>query len=315
MAHRTATRVIRVIVIIVLALSASLLGYLLLNNFQFSRGRTVLVHFTSVGDLNVGAWVRKSGLKVGSVTRLELAADEKTIIATVVFRPGQIVRTGDKFALVAKGILGDMYIEQQTGPIDAPMAEERHLFEGEPSFNITDLLGGSTMDSLTGLVDSLKVVLTTLQANAGALDSSLKDIAATAHNVRIVTDRAVTLTDSVPQIANQITTSVNTLQATVNDVSAATQKVVDKLQADLSASGDDLTASLKAVRKSTADVQTAIEQLTAANSVIATLSQPSTAQSLAATVKNLQEISDQLLAVTKDAQKVVQGVSTIFENP
>jgi ABC-type transporter Mla subunit MlaD len=275
----------------------------------------VLVHFTSVGDLNVGAWVRKSGLKVGSVTRLELAPDEKTIIATVVMRPGQVVRTQDKFALVAKGILGDMYIEQQTGPIDAAIAEERHLFEGEPSFNFADLLGGSTMDTVTDLVSSLKVLLGTLEANAGSLDASIKDIAATAKNVRIVTDRAVVLTNSVPEISRQIASAIDQLQTTVTDVTVTTQKVLDRLETNLNSSGDDLAASLKAVRKSTADIQTAVDQLTAQNSVVATLSAPQTGESLAQTVKNLQEISQQLLSVTRDTQKIVQGVSTIFENP
>jgi phospholipid/cholesterol/gamma-HCH transport system substrate-binding protein len=310
-----ASRIVRVVVIIFFALAASLLGYALMNNFQFSRGSTVVVHFTSVGDLNVGAWVRKSGLKVGSVTRLQSAADETTINATVVFKPGQTVRVDDKFALVAKGILGDMYIEQRTGPITAPVAEEGRLFEGEPSFNITDLLGGSTMSSITDLASSLQAVLATLQANAGALDSSLKDIAATAKNVRIVTDRAVVLTESVPQITEQITSSINTLQQTVTNVASTTQKVLDRLQTNLDSSGDDLAASMKAVRKSTDQVQAAVEALTAQNSVIAKLSEPGTAESLAATVKNLEAISESLLSVSKDTQKIVQGVSTIFENP
>ena len=68
-----------------------------------------------------------------------------------------------------------------------------------------------------------------------------------------------------------------------------------------------------AVRKSTADIQNAVTQLTSDKSVISTLSAPATAQSLEDTVKNLQEISRSLVTVTHDAQKVVTGISTIFE--
>ena len=55
-----ASRVIRVIFIVLLAVAASGFLYLLINNFQFTRGPTVRIHFTSVGDLNTGAWVRKA---------------------------------------------------------------------------------------------------------------------------------------------------------------------------------------------------------------------------------------------------------------
>ena len=47
--------------------------------------------------------------------------------------------------------------------------------------------------------------------------------------------------------------------------------------------------------------------------MISTLSAPATAKSLEATLKNLEEISKGLVTVTHDAQKVVKGISTIFE--
>lgn len=308
-----ASRIFRVIVIVILALAASLFLYLLVNNFQFTRGVSIKVHFSSVGDLNTGAWVRKSGLKVGSVTRIVPDEDEKTIVATLTFKPGQIVRTGDKFALVSKGILGDMYIEQNPGPKTDPEVEEGQLFEGVPSFNINDLLGGDTMGMVTDLASSLKGVVDMLEKNKDVLDSSLKDIAATAKNVRIITDRAVTMTDSVPVITKQITDSVDELQKAVNDVADTTEKLLAKLETNLTSSTDDLSASLKSIRQSTGDIQTAVTRLTAEKSVISTLSAPETAQSLDETVKNLQEISKGLVTVTNDAQKVVKGISTIFE--
>ena len=126
-----------------------------------------------------------------------------------------------------------MYIEQKPGPKDAPMAEEGHLFEGIPAFNITDLLSGDTMGMVTDLATSLKGVVEILKNNQGSLESSLKDIAATAHNVRIVTDRAVDLTRSVPDMTQQITSSVDQLQAAVTDVSVTTKRLMAKLEDNL----------------------------------------------------------------------------------
>ena len=306
-------RIIRVIVIIIIALSASVFLYLLINNFQFSRGRTVKVHFTSIGDLNNGSLVRRAGIKVGTVTAIEPAADEKSIIVTITFESGRTVRTGDQFALVSKGILGDMYIEQKPGPKDAPLVAEGQLFEGIPSFNIADLLTGDTMGMVTDLASSLKGVVEILKNNQDTLESSLKDIAATAHNVRIVTDRAVDLTRSVPDMTQQIASSIDQLQAAVTDVSVTTKRLMAKLEDNLTVSSDDLAASMKAVRKSSEEIQASVTALTAQNSVISKMGSAETAQSLDTTVKNLEEISKGLLSVTKDTQKIVTGIGSIFD--
>ena len=309
-----ASKIIRVIVIIIFAVAASTLLYLLVNNFQFSRGVEIRVHFSSVGDLNTGAWVRKAGLKVGSVTRLEPADDEKTIMATITFRPGKNVRRDDNFALVAKGIRGDMYIEQKPGPKESPLVGSGYLFEGKAAFGITDLLGGDTMTMVTDLATSIKGIVDLLKKNQNVLESSLRDIAKSAENVRIVTDRAVELTHSVPDMTAAITSSVDQLQAAVTDVSQTTKKLIVKLDGNLSSSSDDLAASMKSLRKSTSDIQTAVTELTARNSVIATLGAVDSGKSLETTVKNLEAVSKELLTVSQDAQKIVKGVSTIFES-
>ncbi|HET6452050.1 MAG TPA: MlaD family protein [Spirochaetia bacterium] len=308
-----ASRIVRVVFIIVVALAASLLLYLLINNFQFVPGHSVRIHFSSIGDLNNGSFVRRAGVKVGSVTKIEPAPDERSSIVTITFESGKSARDGDQFALVSKGILGDMYIEQRRGAQDAPPVEDGHLFEGIPAFNITDLLTGDTMGMVTDLADSLKGIVQILKNNQDTLDQSLKDIAKTAHNVRVVTDRAVEVTSDVPDITRQITSSVDQLQAAVTDVSTTTQRLMAKLEGNLTTSSDDLAASMKAIRSSSEAIQASVQKLTAQNSVISTMGSADTARSLETTVKNLQEVSQNLLTVTKDTQKIVNGVSSIFD--
>ena len=308
-----ASRVVRVFIIIIVAVAASALLYLLVNNFQFRRGTSVRVHFASVGDLNSGAWVRKAGIKVGSVTRLEPAEDEKTVIVTLTFKPGQIVRSTDRFALVAKGILGDMYMEQKPGPKDSPLAQEGQLYEGQQPFSITDLLGGDTMNMVTDPAGGLKGLIDILKKNESQIDSTLKDVSLTARNLRIVTDRAVVITDSVPDITRQITGSISELQATVDDVSNTTRRLLTRLEKNLDSSSEDLAATMKSVRASSADIQKAVTALTAQNTVISKLSATDTGQSLDVTVKNLQAVSQELLTVTKETRRIIEGVGDIFE--
>ncbi|HET6486457.1 MAG TPA: MlaD family protein [Spirochaetia bacterium] len=307
-----ASRILRVIVIVLLALGTALFLYLLINNFQFTRGRSIRVHFSSVGDLNAGAWVRKSGLKVGSVTRIEPAEDEKTIIVTLTFRPGQIVRTTDKFALVSKGILGDVYVEQNPGPKDSPMATEGMLFEGTAAFNLGDLIGPDVLTMIGQLVDSVKGFVDLLQQNSGTIASALKDLAKTSENLRVVSDRAVAATADLPTMANQIADSIAQLQKTVDELSSAAHRVSVSLEGNITSSSDDLSASMKSIRQASDQINQTVSQLTAQQSVLSKLSAPSTSQSLDVTLRNLQDISTNLLTVTKQAQTILQGVQDIF---
>jgi len=306
-------RIIRVVIIIVVALATSFLLYLLINNFQFTHGRSVRVHFSSVGDLTNGSLVRRAGIKVGSVTRIEPSEDEKSAIVTVTFELGKTVRAGDQFSLVSKGILGDMYIEQKPGAKDSPVVEDGHLYEGIPSFSITDLLTGGSMGQVTDIADSIKGLLDVFKNNQDALDSTLKDIALTARNARIVTDKAVELTRSVPDMTRQISSSIDQLQSAVTDVAVTTRQLMARLDGNLTSSSDDLAASLKSIRKSSEEIQDSVARLTAQNSVISKMGSADTAKSLDDTVKNLEQISQGLLTATKDAQKIVTGIGSIFD--
>ena len=254
-------RVIRVIVIVLIAAATSLFLYLLVNNFQFTRGVSIRVHFTSIGDLVTGAWVRKAGIKVGSVTRIEPAADEKTVIATLTFKPSLIVRRDDKFALISKGILGDMYIEQNPGPTDSPLAADGDLFEGAPSFSINDILGGDAMDAVTDLVASIKNVADILQRNEKEIDLIIKDLQKTAENAKEITADVAAITKNVPALTAQIVSSMNRLEKTVSTFSDTADAMVSELRKDLASGGDDLAASLKSMKKVTGDIQGMVDDL------------------------------------------------------
>jgi ABC-type transporter Mla subunit MlaD len=302
-------------VIALIAIATSGFLYLLVNNFQFTRGVSVRVHFKSVGDLVPGAWVRKSGIKVGSVASLQAAEDEKTVVVTLTMKPGQIVRATDRFSLISKGILGDMYVEQKPGPKDSPLVQEGQIFEGDEPFSLTDVLSGDTMNTVTDLVASITKIADILARNSVTLDTTLRDLQKAVSNARQITDDVARVTYTVPKMAEQVSTSITKLQVTVDHLSDATDRTTKKLETDLGAGADDLAASLKSIRKASADIQVMVDQLSAKGSVVQTLASPDTSQSVSATLKNLEEISRSLLKTTQDTQKIVEGVSTILKAP
>ncbi len=308
-----ASKIVRVLIISLLAIGTSVLLYLLINNFQFLRGPTIRVHFSSIGDLNVGAWVRKAGMKIGSVSRLEPAPDEKTIIATITLRPGQVARRDDRFALISKGILGDMLIELAPGPKESPVVEQGYLFEGAPAFSLSDLLGGDAMGTITDLVASIKAITDILKRNEGSIDASIRDIEKSAANVRAITESAARIASDVPQASARIAASIARLEQSVDAAAGTTERLLKKLEANLTTGSEDLAASLASLRKASAEIQDTVAKLTVQESVIGTLGSAETSRSITATVRNLEEVSKSLRRVSDDAEKVAAGVREIFQ--
>jgi phospholipid/cholesterol/gamma-HCH transport system substrate-binding protein len=310
-----ARRIIRVAVIVLLAVGTSVLLYLLINNFQFTRGVMVRVHFTAIGDLNTGAWVRKAGLKVGSVTNIQPASDEKTVIVTLTFKPGEVVRQDDKFALISKGILGDMYIEQIPGPKTSPNVEQGHLFEGEPFFSLNDLLGGSTMQVVTDIGSSIKVLGDILKKNEASIDAIIQDIRISAANIRTVSQNVVAVTTDLPALSARLVSSLNDLNETVQNLSRSADRLIAKIEGNLTTGSEDLAASLASIKTSSADIQLIVEKLSAKDSVVTALSSPESAAGVAETLKNLKDVSSVLLKTSQDAQKLVEGITKILSSP
>jgi phospholipid/cholesterol/gamma-HCH transport system substrate-binding protein len=308
-----ASRIVRVVVITLLAIGTSVFLYLLINNFQFFRGPSIRIHFASIGDLNVGAWVRRAGMKIGSITRLEPAPDEKTIIATVTLRPGQSARRDDRFALISKGILGDMLIELTPGPKESPVVEDGHLFEGAPAFSLSDILGGGAMGTVTDLVASIKGITDVLRRNEGSIDNSIRDIEKSAANVRAITESAARIAVAVPDATARISASITRLEQTVNAAADTTEKLLKKVEGSLTSGSEDLASSLASLRRASADIQSAVAKLTAQQSVIGTLESAETSRSITTAVANLEEVSKSLLRVSADAEKVAAGLREIFE--
>jgi phospholipid/cholesterol/gamma-HCH transport system substrate-binding protein len=310
-----ASRVVRVFVITLVAIATSVLLYLLINNFQFRRGTTVRVHFNTVGDLNPGAWVRKAGVKVGSVTKVEPAPDEKTVIVSLTFRPGEIVRMGDKFSLISKGILGDVYIEQIPGPKSVPEVQQGHLFEGEPFFSLNDLLGGSGMQLVSDVGSSIKVIGDILRKNEASLNSTIQDIQKTAANARVISENVAAATKSLPELSAQIVSTLQEMDKTLRELQATTDRLASTLEGNLTSGSEDLAASLKSIRKTSNDIQLIVEQLSAKGSVIGTLSSAETSQRVDETLKNLQAISASLLKTSQETEKIVEGVRSVLGSP
>jgi phospholipid/cholesterol/gamma-HCH transport system substrate-binding protein len=122
--------IIRVIIICLLSISAVIFLYLLVNNFQFQMGTTFYIRFDHIGSLMQGAWIRKAGVKIGSITDIKIdEKDQRTVIITFNLFPGQHIHTDSRFVIMSDSMIGDQYIEVIPGTVSAGFAEEGQTFK------------------------------------------------------------------------------------------------------------------------------------------------------------------------------------------
>jgi phospholipid/cholesterol/gamma-HCH transport system substrate-binding protein len=108
--------------LLILISSAILLGFIfVLGNFSLSSGFTIKLDYEYVGNLQKGAPVKVSGIKVGKVTEIEFFGGKEDpaikqrvqvrVTAWVEDRVKDSIRTDAEFFINTAGVLGEQYLE------------------------------------------------------------------------------------------------------------------------------------------------------------------------------------------------------------
>ena len=296
-----ANRIIRVIIISLIAIGTSVFLYLMINNFQFRRGTSVKILYDRIGALNVGTWVRKSGVKVGSVTKIEInKEDQRSVYVTITMKPGEIVREKDQFAIVVRGLMGDQYIEVFPGPLNSPYAPDGYIFKGEPMLDTSSLLTTGIV-MLNDVAKSIKIIAGILADNRTSIENTIINIEKTSKNLNRITEQSGELTDTIPQITSVIKTTL----ARINSLTASLQKNIgDTMESEnknLVETLDNLNAITKSVKKT-------VDSLTRQSSLIETISNPKLSKQIEDTMNNLQKVSENIVNITGSLQKTLNDI-------
>lgn len=123
---------------------ASAAGFLLFAGqtagLQVERGSYELsAGFRSVEGISIGSDVRLAGIKVGTVTDLDL--DTETFQARAVFtvRSGVMVPEDSDIKIAQEGLLGGYYLEMTPGASDFMLAAGDEILNTQGSVSLLDL--------------------------------------------------------------------------------------------------------------------------------------------------------------------------------
>ena len=302
-----ANKIIRVIIISLLAIGTAILLYLMINNFQFRKGTSIKVLYDHIGALNVGSWVRKSGVKVGSVTKLEInKKDQRSVYVTITMKPGQIVRKTDRFAIVVRGLMGDQYIEDFPGPLDSPVAPDGYIFKGEPMLDTSALLT-SGMDMLKDVGKSIKIIADILTSNQTSIENTIHNLEGTSKSLNALMKNTDDLTKTIPEITD-------TIKLTLTRINSLTASLQESVGGTLESENKNLKETLQNLNAITKNVNVMVESLSQQSSLIATMSDPKLSNQIKDTLNNLKEVSENIVNISNTLEKTVNDLLKPIDN-
>jgi phospholipid/cholesterol/gamma-HCH transport system substrate-binding protein len=234
---------------------------------QFSKGGTffrpgyeLFLRAKTVGGLKVRAQVLMSGIQVGSVSRMRLDPDGRSVIITLrIFQQYKIFKDAT-FAIEQSGFLGDQFIAilptENEGEVFRPGEEasaSSPLDLQEVARKVGDLLGqiGTTATRINTTITNAQ--------NTALSERSFTNLAIAFSNLSRVSDRSVAVVENVHSIVESnrasFTAAVSNLTAFLeqaNDVSG-------KLDSLLATNAPELEGALKDMRSSSASLKRLLE--------------------------------------------------------
>lgn len=221
---------------------------LLLGNFSLRGGYRIRIDYDFSGNLQSGAAVKISGIKVGKVEEVKYLGgqiDPDTgkrvqvrVTAWVEERVRRSIRKNAEFFINTQGVLGEQYLEIQPGSWDQPPLDPSHSVEGVNPPR-TDLIVARLyefLDSITSLLkDDKDVIRDFLQSGASVvrtLDGILK---ANQEQIGHLLGNVDALSRQAAELLGQIRAGVGdgaTLKATLGNIealSAAIRRDIDPL--------------------------------------------------------------------------------------
>jgi phospholipid/cholesterol/gamma-HCH transport system substrate-binding protein len=217
-------------------------GFLaLLGNFSFRGGKRIRINYDYSGNLQSGAAVKVSGIKVGKVEEVRYLGGEvdpdtgkRVQVRVVIFVEDRVkdsIRKNAEFFINTEGVLGEQYLEIQPGTWDQPPLDPAHSVEGVNPPR-TDLIVARLyefLDSITGLLKDDKEVIRDFLQSGASVVRTLDDILKT-NKVEI--GRLLVNVDGLSRQAADLLGSVRagvgdgkTLKATLGNIEALSASI------------------------------------------------------------------------------------------
>jgi len=171
---------LKVGVVISLALILLLITVFFAGGIQnmFSSQVLIKAQIKDVRGLRQGAPVWVSGIEIGSVKRISLHPEYGTLVTMSIKQSALPYIRSDSYAnVMTQGLLGDKYIELNTGTLEAGQIKPGTIIKGVAQLEVKDLVDASSVSlaKVTEFVDKVGSILDHFEKSEGTVAKLLKD--------------------------------------------------------------------------------------------------------------------------------------------
>jgi phospholipid/cholesterol/gamma-HCH transport system substrate-binding protein len=219
----------------------------------FTQRYTVYTEFARLGQLQMGAVVRVSGVDAGEVVDIRIpdSPSQKFRVRMDIRRDlRQLVRTDFVATLQTEGLVGAIFVNIGTGTEAAPIVEEGGTVAGREPFQIADLLQQAS--------ESVKLITETVDALRGDAELAVRQIALTAEDAHGLVEDVRPDIAAIARNGNQISAQTAEILASINEGKGTIGKLVndDALYRDVR----DIAAQAQAVMANVREVSNEAKQ-------------------------------------------------------
>lgn len=260
-----------------------LMGMILkVTDIGFRNTYVVVVQLPHIGDLKEGAPVKRGGVQIGNVDKIEL---KKDLIQIKVDIHETVELTDDcKVRIETAGVVGDTFLEFSQGTssrmLDTKVKTIKDAMTGVPwkerGRNVVQGEGQISINALFSQVEEIGVELTSIAKNINDIigDKEVKDeIRESIHNLSVVTSEA---------------------NSFLKNLSKASESIVDASQ--------DIAESTERIKAMSATIETAVND---------TIGDKRTREAINETMANLQTLSKEIAGKSTQIGETIDNVKVV----
>lgn len=266
----------------------------------FRVRRTYYVTFTHAMGAEAKAPVRRAGMRIGEIERVDYDEKHSVVVATVKLEGDNILRDGDEPRLKSGSLLtGDVYIDVETRPDMRGRPDRRPIppgsvVEGRPPIDI-----GATAESAQTIVPNA--------------NKTLEDLSKASQQWTTVGERATKIMDMnekelnvlLQQSRESVERLNTTLQAFNDTLDKKTQSNIRLTMQNLADASNDLSPLVDSSRKTIDQISSTTKKLDEVANNLQTATKPlaersdSTSKNLELTSRNMAQASEDMASMLR----------------